>query len=89
MRSDNFKIILEILGAIEKQMDDEATDWSLFSDAALGVSQPRWLKIMAMLNDEGLIKGFSYTRLSSQVQLDIKNVRLTLSGLNYIRDKGQ
>lgn len=86
MRSDNFKIILEILLAIEAQMDKEHIDWSMFSADALGVSEPRWLKIMTMLNDEGLIKGFSYTKKAEGVILDIKGIRITLAGLFYIRD---
>jgi hypothetical protein len=86
MRTDNFKMILDILTAIESQMDNDQVDWSLFSADALAVSSPRWLKIMTMMNDEGLIKGFGYQRKSGQIMLDVGGVRLTLAGLWYIRE---
>jgi hypothetical protein len=85
MRTDNFKIILEILSAIEAQMDAEQIDWKIFSAEALGASEPRWLKLMDMMNDEGLVKGFSHTQRPAGVALEIRSLRLTLAGLEYLR----
>jgi hypothetical protein len=85
MRTDNFKIIQEILTNIESQLDDERIDWSLFSAEALNVTEPRWLRLMRMITEAGLIDGFSYVKRGDRAELDIKNVRLTLAGLEYLR----
>ncbi len=87
MRTDNFKIMREILTALELQMDSAVVDWPLFSCDALGCSQERWLKLMTMMSDAGLLKGFSFTRKpGDQIILDMKQLRLTLAGLRYLQD---
>jgi ribosomal protein S8 len=87
MRNDNFKIMSDILNAIESQMDAESIDWMMFSADAQGVSQYRWARIMDILCDEGFIKGFSYTKKQGTATvIDAKNVRLTYAGLCYLRN---
>jgi hypothetical protein len=83
MRTDNFKIIQEILAKIEEQLDEKRIDWSKFNNEALNMSLPRWVRIMEMLNDEGVIRGFSYSGESLNPQIDFENLRLTLRGLEY------
>ena len=83
MRTDNLNIIKEILSRFEQQLDKPSIDWSKFSHEALGMSTPHWVRIMSMLSEEGLIRGFSYSGGETEPRLDIGNIRLTLRGLEY------
>lgn len=83
MRTDNFKIIQEILSKIEVQLDEKHIDWSKFNHEALNMSLPRWVRIMEMLDDAGVICGFSYSGEAHDPRIDIENLRLTLRGLEY------
>jgi len=83
VRTDNFKIIKDILTRFEQQLDKPGIDWSKFSHEALGMSMPHWVRIMTMLSEDGLIRGFSYSGDETEPRLDIGNIRLTLRGLEY------
>lgn len=83
MRTDNFKIIQEILAKMEEQLDEKRIDWSRFNHEALNMSLPRWVRIMEMLDDAGIICGFSYSGEASEPRLELNNLRLTLRGLEY------
>jgi hypothetical protein len=83
MRTDHVKIIKEILSRLEQQLDKAHIDWSEFSHDALGMSMPHWVRIMTMLSEDGLIRGFSYSGDESAPRLDVGNIRLTLRGLEY------
>lgn len=83
MRTDNFKIIQEILSKIEEQLDEKHIDWSKFNHEVLNMSLPRWVRIMEMLDEAGVIRGFSYSGDASNPKLEISNLRLTLRGLEY------
>jgi hypothetical protein len=82
-RTDHFKIIREILLRLESQIDKPRIDWSEFSNDALSMSLPHWVRIMTMLSEDGLIRGFSYSGDESAPRLDMGNIRLTLRGLEY------
>lgn len=82
MRTDNFKIISEIVAKIEEQLDEKSIDWSKFSCDALNMSQPRWIRLMEMLNDEGIIRGFSFSGdAGNPSSIELKDIRLTFRGL--------
>jgi hypothetical protein len=82
MRSDNFKIIKEILVKIEEQLDEKSIDWSRFDYESLNMSKPRWIRIMEMLNEDGAIRGFSYSgEAGNPSNIEVSNIRLTLRGL--------
>ena len=89
MRTDNFQIILDILSALEKQLDNEPNtlNWKVFSPETLGVSQPRWARIMTMLEEERLVKGFSFSVQNAQIINNSRDGRITLKGLEYLKDK--
>ena len=86
-RTDNFKIIREILTRIESQMDKPVIDWSQFSAESLNMSAPRWLRIMSALSEDGLIRGFSYSGDASDPLVNIGDISLTLQGLEYVAKK--
>ena len=83
MRTDNLKIIQEILIKIEEQLDEKCIDWSQLNCDALNMSLPRWLRLMEMLNDERIIRGFSYSGETNNPKIDVKGLCLTLRGLAY------
>ena len=83
MRSDHFVIINEILDKIASQMHEDRIDWSLFSSEALGMTKPHWHRIMQMISEEGLIKG--YVQADENGGYVAKNIMLTLKGLEYCR----
>jgi hypothetical protein len=84
MRTDNIKIIEEILVKIESQLDEKNIDWSKFNADALCMTKPRWCRLMTMLNDGGIIKGFSYSGEADNPNVDIKNISLTFKGLEIV-----
>jgi len=84
VRTDHFKIIKDILTGLEKQLSEPHIDWSTFSHDALNMSMPHWVRIMMMLSEDGLIRGFLYSGDESAPRLNIGNIRLTLRGLEYL-----
>ena len=54
---DNFKIIYKILKILEKAMDLEEFDKSSISKERLELSEARWCRIMALIVEEGYVKG--------------------------------
>ncbi|GHU89714.1 hypothetical protein FACS1894202_08380 [Clostridia bacterium] len=81
MRTDNGKIICEILLRIEEQFDEKSIDWSKFNSDALNMSLPRWIRLMEMLDDGGVIRGFAYSGNADKPNIEIKNLGLTFKGL--------
>jgi hypothetical protein len=87
MRTDNFDVILEILEKIRDQLNEEYVVWSRFNADSLNMTIPHWNRIMAMLADEGLIKGYEY--MNKNGGFNVRNIRITLKGLCYLRDNGR
>jgi len=58
MATKTMHIIQKILEHLDDSMDDEIVDISPFKHDALGISYPRWCRIIGMMMDEGLIDGF-------------------------------
>lgn len=54
---DDFRIIYKILRTLQKAMDFEEFDKNNISAESLGLSVPRWSRIIAMLLKEGYITG--------------------------------
>ncbi len=88
MCEENFRIITEILSVLEKQLDAEVgtLNWKLFSPETLGISQQRWARILVMLEEEKLIKGFAFSIHDGQIINNSRDGRITLKGLEYLRD---
>ena len=84
---DNFKIIYILLSTLEKAMDYPAFDVAQISAERLGISEERWARYIEMLSDEGYIKGAKIQKfLSGDTGVNIDSIRITLKGLEYLRD---
>ena len=89
MREDNFQIIIDILAALERQLDagPNELNWKAFAPETLGVNVNRWAKILTMLEEEKLIKGFSFGIQKGQIINNSgNNGRLTMKGLEYLKN---
>ena len=84
---DNFKIIYRILRTLERAMDADVFDFESVRWEALGISKPRWEKIMEMLIEDGLIKGCSASRdMAGYVYINGTQPRITLKGLEFLSE---
>ena len=85
---DDFRIIYKILRILQKSMDLEEFDKNSISAETLGLSIPKWNRIIAMLLNEGYISGgetwnamdCGYPRVA------LTRPELTLKGLEYLEE---
>ncbi len=85
---DDFRIIYKILRILQNSMDLEEFDWNSISAEALGLSVPKWSRLMAMLLKEGYITGgetwnamdCGYPRVA------LSRPEMTLKGLEYLEE---
>ena len=54
---EDFRIIYKIIRILQKAMDLEEFDSEELSAEALGLTVPKWSRLMAMLLKEGYISG--------------------------------
>lgn len=85
---DNFKIIYRILRILEKAMDLTEFDKSELSASALGISEPRWNRIMTMLAENKYVSGIDVRRTFSTEypQATLVRPEITLLGLEYLEE---
>ena len=85
---DNFKVIYKLLRILEIAMDEEDFDRAEISNEALGISQARWEMIIIMLFKEGYIEGVTITNVMGKTRpgIKIKDIRITLKGLEYLEE---
>ena len=86
---DNFTIIYKILKALEKAMDFDEFDITAISHEKLGVTYPRWEKIIIMLSKSGYIEGIVYDQCSGDYSPKLERPVcpvITLKGLEYLSD---
>lgn len=85
---DDFRIIYKILRILQNSMDLEEFDRNSISAEALGLSTPKWSRLMAMLLKEGYITGgetwnamdCGYPRVA------LSRPELTLKRLEYLEE---
>ena len=85
---DDFRIIYKILRILQNSMDLEEFDRNSISAEALGLSVPKWSRLMAMLLKEGYITGgetwnamdCGYPRVA------LSRPELTLKVLEYLEE---
>lgn len=85
---DDFRVIYRILRILQNSMDCEEFDIKHLSADQLGLSLPKWSRIMAMLLKEGYISGgetwnamdCGYPRVA------LTRPELTLKGLEYLEE---
>ncbi len=85
---EDFRVIYKILRILQKSMDYEEFDRDLLSSESLGLSVPKWSRIIAILLNEGYITGgqtwnamgCGYPRVA------LNRPEITLKGLEYLEE---
>lgn len=62
---EELKIIYRILKSLRASMDAEEFDVRLISNETLGISKPKWSRLIAMLVSDGYIDGVSVTAIDN------------------------
>ncbi|MDD7740681.1 MAG: YjcQ family protein [Fusicatenibacter sp.] len=85
---DDFRIIYKILRILQNSMDLEEFDRNSISAEALGLSVPKWSRLMAMLLKEGYISGGETwnTMNCGYPRVVLSRPELTLKGLEYLEE---
>jgi len=84
----DFRIIYKILMILQKSMDLEEFDKESLSADRLGLSEPKWCRIMAMLINEGYISGAQTWNSMDQgyPRVALTRPEITLKGLEYLEE---
>lgn len=85
---DDFRLIYQILRILQKSMDLEEFDTETLSAEALGLSVPKWSRIMTMLLNEGYITGGqAWNALDcGYPRVALTRPEITLKGLEYLEE---
>lgn len=85
---EDFGIIYRILRTLQKGMDCEEFDQSAISAEALGLSLPRWSRIISMLLSSGYITGGETWNAMdcSYPKAKLTRPEITLKGLEYLEE---
>lgn len=85
---DDFRIIYKILRILQRSMDCEELDKSLISAETLGLTLPKWNRIMAMLLNAGYISGGETWNAMDcgYPKVVLTRPELTLKGLEYLEE---
>lgn len=87
---EDFRIIYKILRILQKAMDLEEFDSEELSAGALGLTVPKWSRLMAMLLKEGYISGGQTwnTMDCGYPKIALTRPELTMKGLEYLEENG-
>lgn len=85
---EELKIIYRILKSLRASMDAEEFDVRLISNETLGISKPKWSRLIAMLVSDGYIDGVSVTAIDNMPLplVELVNPCITLKGLEYLEE---
>ena len=83
---NNFSAIYKILSTLEKAMDLPEFDVARIGPEKIGISEERWKHIMEMLVDCGYVKNVIVEESSLGLDIEVGDIRITLSGLEYLRE---
>ncbi|MFR4439029.1 MAG: YjcQ family protein [Hungatella sp.] len=85
---DDFRLIYQILRILQKSMDLEEFDTETLSAEALGLSVPKWSRIMTMLLNERYISGGQTWNAMdcSYPKVALTRPEITLKGLEYLEE---
>lgn len=85
---DDFRMIYKILRILQKAMDLEEFDRNHISAEALGLSVPKWSRLMAMLLAEGCITGGETWNAMDcgYPKVMLTRPEITLKGLEYLEE---
>lgn len=85
---DDFRLIYKILRILQKSMDCEEFDREALSAERLGLTEPKWSRIMAILLNEGYISG-GQTWIAMDCgypRVALARPEITLKGLEYLEE---
>lgn len=87
---EDFRIIYKILRILQKAMDLEEFDSEELSAEALGLTVPKWNRLMAMLLKEGYISGGQTWNAMDcgYPKVAMNRPELTMKGLEYLEENG-
>ncbi|MBQ6384722.1 MAG: dihydrolipoyl dehydrogenase [Lachnospiraceae bacterium] len=82
----DFQIIYKILQILQRSMDLEEFDKGILSSERLGLSEPKWCRIMAIMINEGYISGAQTWNSMDQdyPRVVLTRPEITLKGLEYL-----
>lgn len=85
---DDFRLIYKILKILQKAMDYEEFDKEALSFENLGLTKPKWSRIMTMLLKEGYISGGQTWNAADcdYPRVMLTRPEITLKGLEYLED---
>ncbi|UMZ73548.1 YjcQ family protein [Natranaerofaba carboxydovora] len=85
------EIIFKILEKLEEAMDKDHFDWkNEISHEAIGITKNRWILIIDMMNNNGLIEGLSINRgAQGDITIVTAQPRITLKGINFLIENSQ
>ena len=85
---EEFRTIYRILKELRTAMDQEEIDPECISAESIGLSYPKWSRLMVMLVEEGYIKGIAviYSMSSSIPRIKMTRPEITLKGLEYLEE---
>lgn len=88
MSNDTFEVILAVLKYLEDSMDDERIDFGKVNAESMGVSEPRYNRILSIMIDEGYITGLTPVPMAEQTYTSYKAIdpRLTMRGIDYLKE---
>jgi hypothetical protein len=83
---DEFNIIYKILDALKKAMDVENFDAETITNEDFNISRPKFISILLMLKDKGLVKGIQQIKALGYDKIIYKNMRITYEGLEFLSE---
>lgn len=86
MSEDTKEIILAILKYLNDSLDEERIDFSKVNEESLGITHPKYCRILSMLVEEGFVKGFIKVHAPGVPynQYKSKTPRITIKGIDYL-----
>lgn len=87
MKNETNDVVLAILKYLEDSMDEERIDHTKINEEALGISYPRFCRILSIMLQEGLITGFTPVNMSGSpyTQYKLMDPQITLKGIDYLQ----
>lgn len=88
--NDDFRTIYRILKVLDASLDYEAVDPERISPEALGTTKARRDNLLAMMAEEGLVKGITIRHYKDAagrtVLVDPAKLSITLKGVEFLKE---
>lgn len=86
MKSSTTDIILAILKYLEESLDEERIEATKINEESLGISYPRYCRILGMMVDDELITGLAPVTVmgSTYTQYKFMDPRISLRAIEYL-----